>query len=57
MDAISEEEEKAEVAASRPLLHHVTITGRTIALVVFFWSNGTTKPSALCLSRGIMYCI
>lgn len=31
MDAISEEEEKAEVAASRPLPHHVTITGRTVA--------------------------
>lgn len=44
MDAISEEEEKAEVAASRPLLHHVTKTGRTIALVFFFFGL-TAQPS------------
>lgn len=44
MDAISEEEEKAEVAASRPLPHHVTITGRTVALCSCFYCL-TTQPS------------
>lgn len=37
MDAVSEEEEKAEVAASRPLPHHVTITGRTVAPCSWFY--------------------
>lgn len=43
MDAISEEEEKAEVAASRPLPHHVTITGRTVAPCSWFYCRKTQQ--------------